>query len=225
MLWIPLAVAAGIGGLIAWSRTDEAPLTSVPGGLAWGKKVSPAFARKVIQIGRELQIDPSFLMAMMKHESGLNPCAHINKIGEGPKLRSSTDCNDIGPNTIGGGLIGFMRKTAKGMGIQLEDLLRLDGLGQLDYVREFYRRHRASGILPANPTMQQVFMSTFLPAYTKHANNPGFVLSRRGDKVYAYNPGTDRNKDGITTVGEAVARILPVLKAGQSPKNFLPSST
>jgi hypothetical protein len=37
--------------------------------LAWGKKVSPAFKRKVIEISAELGMDPNNLMAAMAFES------------------------------------------------------------------------------------------------------------------------------------------------------------
>src|SRR5262245_63745597 len=67
--------------------------------LAWGKKVSPAFKRRVIEISAELGMDPNNLMAAMAFESGRTFRADIE-------------------NPLSGavGLIQFMPATAKGLG-------------------------------------------------------------------------------------------------------------
>jgi len=227
-LWGVVALVGGGLTLAIILSLREGRITSIPGGLAFGKDVPASFARKVVEIGKRLQIDPSFLMAMMRHESGFNTCAHINKVGvkaDGtPLLKSLQDCGSIGATTIGGGLIGFMRRTATLLGIQLETLLHSSALTQLDYVEKFYQLHLKSGVLKPHPTMNEVFFATFLPKFVKRANDINFVLSRKGDVITAYNPSTDRNKDGKTTVGEALARIGPILKQGQTPQHFLPAS-
>jgi hypothetical protein len=65
--------------------------------LAWGKKVSPAFKRRVIEISAELGMDPNNLMAAIAFESARTFRADIE-------------------NPLSGavGLIQFMPATAKG---------------------------------------------------------------------------------------------------------------
>ena len=67
--------------------------------LAWGKKVSAPFKRKVIEIAAELGIDPNFLMAAMAFESMRTFSADIQN-----------------PSTHATGLIQFMPSTAKALG-------------------------------------------------------------------------------------------------------------
>ena len=66
--------------------------------MAWGKKVSPAFKRKVIEISAELGIDPNNLMAAMAFESARTFRADIQNARSGAV-----------------GLIQFMPATAKGL--------------------------------------------------------------------------------------------------------------
>lgn len=225
-LWWLLGL--GVAALLAWVLSRRKAFVP-PSGLAWGAKLDPEERAKLLEIGRAIQIDPSFLTAIAYAESGLHAQAHLDKLGTNangtPIYRSGKDPSLIGPQTIGGGLIGFMRPTAKGMGVDLETLIKLDRLHQWDYVKEFFYRHRKSGILPKNPSLWRTYMSAFYPAKAHLADSPNATLFAENSpvpkerKAYLYNVTTDRNHDGVTTIGEAMAKIQGLYEKGLSPKN------
>ena len=86
--------------------------------LAWGKKVSPAFKRRVIEISAELGMDPNNLMAAMAFESARTFRADIEN-----------------PFSGAAGLIQFMPATAKGLGTSTAALKRMTPVAQLEFVR------------------------------------------------------------------------------------------
>lgn len=200
-----------------------------PSGLAYGKDLEPEERAKLLEIGRALQIDPSFLTSIAKSESGLHSTAHLDKLGTQPNgkplYRSSVNPALIGPQTIGGGLIGFMRPTAASYGLTLEQLLALPRLAQWDYVKEFFYRHRKSGVLPPNPSLWRTYMSAFYPAKAYLADSPTAELFAelspvpKERKAYLYNYWLDRNHDGEITIGEAMAKIQGIYENGLKPSH------
>jgi hypothetical protein len=177
----------------------------------------------VISVGKALAIDPSYLMAVMRAESGINSHIHIIPAGldANRNMTYKRSYNiPIEEGTIGGGLIGFMSSTAKGLGTNLADLLALSAPEQMQFVKLFFERHQKSGVLPRNPSLWRLYMATFLPAFAKYADDPDFVLAakdspiKRLRKIYIYNAAADRNKDGEITVGEAMAKIDKILRKG-----------
>lgn len=218
--------AAAVGGVVYLASSSSAPQLPQsihPTGLAWGATVSAEFRAKVLQVGQALTIDPSYLMAIMRAESGLSSHIHIIPIGRnsaGHVIYKRSYAIPIEPGTIGGGLIGFMGSTARGLGIDLGDLLALDGPAQLDYVQKFYATHQKSGVIPRNPSLWRLYMATFLPAFAKYADIPGFVLAAKDSpvaklrKIYMYNASADRDHDGDIEVQEAMAKIDSILRGG-----------
>jgi len=214
-----------LGGLAYWSSTSSPalPQSIHPTGLAWGATVSAEFRAKVMQVGRNLSIDPSYLMTIMRAESGISSHIHIIPIGRnarGGVIYKRSYAIPIEEGTIGGGLIGFMASTARGLGTTLGALLALDGPAQLDYVQEFYRRHQQSGVIGKNPSLWRLYMATFLPAFAKFADNPTYILAAKDSpvasmrKIYAYNSTADRDLDGDIEIQEAMAKIDGILRAG-----------
>ena len=149
----------------------------------------PDFKAKVEKIAQALGVKSSDLMAIMKQESGVNPAIY-NKAGSGAV-----------------GLIQFMPDTARRLGTTTEELAKMDGVQQLDYV---YKYFKMTGV--GNGTLGDLYMAVFMPKYVGYPEET--VLGQNGaagfsGKVYAQNAGLDRNRDGTITVADvksAVAR-------------------
>src|SRR5687767_11964368 len=78
---------------------------------------APEFAEKVQLMGKALQVDPDYLMAVMYHESKLD----------------STIKNPT-PGSTATGLIQFVERTAKGLGTTTAALRQMSNVQQLEYV-------------------------------------------------------------------------------------------
>jgi hypothetical protein len=141
----------------------------------------PDFKKKLEKIAGALGTTPNAMLAVMKQESGVNPAA----------------VNDKSRAT---GLIQFMPATARMLGTTTDELGKMDGVQQLDYV---YRYYKYTGV--GDGSAGDLYMATFMPKYVGYPDS--HVLGQRGasgfsGKVYAQNDGLDRNKDGTITVGD-----------------------
>lgn len=141
----------------------------------------PDFHKKLDKIAAKLGVKSSDLMAIFKQESGVNP--HIQN-----KMSGAT------------GLIQFMPDTARRLGTTTDELAKMDGVQQLDYV---YRYFSMTGV--GNGTLGDLYMAVFMPKYVGYPEHT--VLGQSGapgfsGKVYAQNSGLDRNKDGKITVAD-----------------------
>jgi hypothetical protein len=93
-----------------------------------------------------------------------------------------------------------MPDTARRLGTTTEDLVKMDGVQQLDYV---YKYFKMTGV--GSGTLGDLYMAVFMPKYVGYPDNhvlgasgaPGFA-----GKVYAQNRGLDRNGDGTITVAD-----------------------
>jgi hypothetical protein len=198
-------------------------------GLAYGALLSQAEAQAVVDIGNRLNIDPSNISTVIFSESGWSPnvhLIHVSNKGQQPVYKVSYNINPVDPRTIGGGLIGFMRSTMKTYPISLDKLLTLDRIGQLAYVEEFYRRHLNSGTITPNASVRMLKMSTIYPKSARYADDDDRVLWSSVDpktkRPYYSNIAADKNKDGITTIGEAMSKINKQFATGKSAKYVRP---
>lgn len=158
--------------------------------VAFGKKVSAAFKTKVLSIAKELDTDPSFLMACMAFESGETFRAD-KKAGASSAI----------------GLIQFMPATAKRLGTTSAKLAAMTAEDQLDFVRAY--------MLPFKGrfrTLSDVYMAILWPKAVGKAES--FVLFAKGDKAFEPNKGLDGNKDGTVTKAEAAALVNARLVKG-----------
>jgi len=131
-------------------------------------------------VATALGVRSSDLIAIMKQESGINPQAR----------------NPSGAT----GLIQFMPKTAIALGTTTDDLYKMDGVQQLDYV---YRYFKMVGV--GNGTLGDLYMAVFMPKYVGYDDK--HVLGQRGaagfsGAVYRQNSGLDRNKDDKITIAD-----------------------
>jgi AraC-like DNA-binding protein len=149
----------------------------------------PDFKKKLEKIAGLLGVKSSDMMAIFKQESGVNPQARNSMSGAT-------------------GLIQFMPDTARRLGTTTDELYKMDGVQQLDYV---YRYFKMTGV--GRGTLGDLYMAVFMPKYVGY--DDATVLGKNGapgfsGKVYAQNKGLDRNRDGEITVADvkqSVARF------------------
>lgn len=164
--------------------------------LAWGKRVSPEFRAKVIEISRRLALDPSTLMAIIAFETGRTFSAKtINR-------RSSAT-----------GLIQFMPSTARTLGTTTSKLASMTELQQLAYVERYLRPY--SGRLS---DLASAYMAVLWPAAVRKPLS--HVLFASPSLAYDQNRGLDTDKDGKITKAEAAAKVQRLLLEGMRPENF-----
>lgn len=178
------------------------------GKIAWGAKVSPEFKQKVIDICKELEVDPNYLMSCIAFESVETFRADIRN-----------------PFSNAVGLIQFMPNIAVEYGTTSDALARMTNVEQLDYVKMYFMNWR--GRLK---TLADVYMRIFWPAAIgkpetyiiaeRWSRNPdgSYKVDINGNKkanpVYAQNKGFDTNDDGLFTKGEAASLVQQKYEKG-----------
>lgn len=150
----------------------------------------PDFNKKLEKVASALGVKKEDLMAIFKQESGVNPKA----------------VNSMSGAT---GLIQFMPDTARNLGTTVDELRKMDGVEQLDYV---YKYFKSVGVKPGM-SLGDLYMAVFMPAHVGKPDDT--VLGQSGasgfsGKVYSQNRGLDRDRDGVITVADvknSVARF------------------
>lgn len=132
------------------------------------------FTAKLYEISKKLQINPNWLIIVMWKESKINPKA-------------------INPTSGASGLIQFMPKTAQGLGTSVEEIRRMTGIEQLDFVYKYFENYTGK-----IKSVEDLYMVTFYPVALgkdDDANVGGATVAKQNKVV-------DLNSDGQITVGE-----------------------
>lgn len=170
--------------------------------LAWGARVSSAFAARVVEIADQIGVDPDWLMACMAFESGRSFSASV--------------VNGAGSGAIG--LIQFMPSTASQLGTTPSNLAAMSAEHQLEYVLEYFLPYQNR-----LHSIEDLYMAILWPSAV--GKPLGYVLFDRNDaahpKRYIQNAGLDWNKDGQITKAEACRRVVAMLDEGMRPGNVL----
>lgn len=163
--------------------------------LAWGKKVSPEFKRRVHEVCRNLGIrDPDWLMACMAFETGESFAPDVvNGAGSGAT-----------------GLIQFMPRTARGLGTTTDALAQMDAVEQLDYVERYFQPYK--GRLK---NLGDMYMAILWPAGIGKPDDWELWARESREITYMQNRGLDANRNGVITRGEAVAKVDAKLRRGR----------
>lgn len=187
-------------------------LSTLPSGLAWGalaqKKYGNGFIAKVIEIARELECDPSFLLAIMKAESGIT-------------------YDIVNPASNATGFIQFTgRDNIAQLGRKFGDpnltAAKLKAMGpieQLAWVKNYFLQFKKR--LGKNPSLYDMYSATFWPASIGKPMDYVYFTKESKPKTYAVNTSADRNSDGTVTRGEAMAKIGKILLQGYKKGNVL----
>ena len=146
--------------------------------------LTPEFQQKVEAIEQRLRMAPGSLLAVMRFETGgsFNP-AEKNRAGSGAT-----------------GLIQFMPSTAKSLGTSTDALAKMSAEDQLEYVEKYLTPYKGK-----LGTVRDAYMAVLYP---KAIGKPEwYPLFSQGTTAYQQNAGLDRDKKGVVTVGDAVARV------------------
>ena len=143
-----------------------------------------AFKEKVDAIEQRLKMEPGSLLSIISFETGGSFGADVkNRMGSGAT-----------------GLIQFMPSTAAGLGTSTKALAQMSPEDQLDYVERYLAPYKGK-----IGTLKDAYMSVLYP---KAIGKPEFYpLFTQGTTAYRQNAGLDRDKKGVVTVGDAVARV------------------
>ena len=144
--------------------------------------ITKEFMQKVEDISNKLQINPDDLMAVMAFESWFDPAAK-------------------NPSSSATGLIQFMGSTAQGLGTSIEELSKMSGVEQLDYVYKHYKPYAGK-----MKDLSDVYMATLYPAAVGKASD--YVLFSQGTDSYNSNSGLDYDKNGKVTKEEATRKVI-----------------
>lgn len=155
-----------------------------------------AFIAKVIQVSKNLGINPNWLMAIMHFESAGTFSASIT--------------NALGYT----GLIQFGTAAATSLGTTTAQLRSMTAVQQLDYVEKYYKMWFKSLKIAVPDSFVDTYLITFFPA----AVNKGLDFVVQTSKISAAslakaNPIFDLNKDKQVTVAEiqeVMLKRLPI---------------
>lgn len=239
--------AVGVGCYLLFSGKAKPTMQGVhtPGRI-FSDLVSQEFNDKVTRIAQRMARDENNkeevndiangLMVNFKRESDFNPMAHAN---QGPDIDPKsdtgqlkwhyglTDENSINQYTQGGGMVGFMKPTAKNLWKKkkiyytseqeaLDRLLHLTREEQLDFV--WFLLEPFAGKLGNDPitTTRLIF---FRPATFR--DNPDGISAdtvlyskKENPKQFHGNKGLDLNHDDIITAGEMTQKAYETYEDG-----------
>ena len=167
--------------------------------IAWGKRVSEEFRRRMVDIAIDLDIPVDYLTACIAWESGRSFKPDIkNMAGSGAT-----------------GLIQFMPSTARALGTTTQQLAEMTAEEQLFYVHKYFQPYRGR-----IKTLEDVYMAILWPIAIGKPDD--YVLFDRATRptTYRQNAGLDYNKDGKITKWEATAKVRAAFAQGLEPENL-----
>ncbi|KIU59299.1 hypothetical protein CRSA0334_18545 [Cronobacter malonaticus ENBT0334] len=132
-----------------------------------------AFRTKLLEVSRELNIDPNYIMACIALETG------------------KTFRTDIkNPCSSATGLIQFMDDTAKDLGTSTRKLRLMNHVEQMEYVKKYFKMQADNVGVPTEKwTLEDVYYSIF---------RPKTILLGPNDIVYETSDGDYYSKNFIT---------------------------
>jgi len=150
----------------------------------------PGFMDKLKDIARRLGVEVNSLLGIMGHET-------IRTFS--PSIQAPDGHTDTGQRIPGAvGLIQFTHETAKDLGTSTEELKRMSGTQQLDYVYRFLKKTSRPGMNAGD-----LYMSIFIPKYV--GQDPNTIIGQKGggklpgtklsmNKIWEDNPAFGKNK-------------------------------
>lgn len=193
------------------SKKGAPPPVSRPVGsscIAWGAKVSPEFKQRVIEICKELGINPDYLMSCMAFETG-----------------ETFKANQ--PNNAGGKAIGLVQFTPIAIrdlnqryNLQLtrQKLASMSDVEQLIYVRLYFLRYKGK-----LNSLEDIYMVIIAPIAV--GRGPDGTVYDKNDKkhpdYYEKNKGLDKEPhDGVISLRECSVVLNKAYKKGLSKGYF-----
>lgn len=169
------------------------------------EKVSPAALRAIVDTADSLGIDPDWLLAVEKFESGFRPDA-VNQYSGAT------------------GAIQFMPSTAKRLGTSVEELRIMPLEGQQKYVYDYL-----AGFKGRMKSLEDTYLAVFMPTLMGQSDDAVAGIREGGSDfqtaVYHQNAGFDSSGSGVITRGDIVRTIRNVAaSANGRPRVEVPGS-
>lgn len=149
-----------------------------------------AFIDKVKIICNRLQIDPNWLMIVMRFETANQFTPYVRNKYSGAV-----------------GLIQFTEDTAKDLGTNQVALSLMSAVDQLDYVERYLSKYTGR-----MTDLYNTYLAVFSPAYIGRPDAQKVYAAPT--TKYTSNKELDTNNDGVITVGEIKAVIGRYIPAG-----------
>jgi len=159
--------------------------------IAWEDKVSIEFKTKLINISKDLEIEPDYLMSIIAFESGETFSSSIKN-----------------PYSGAVGLIQFMPQTAISLGTTIDELGKMSAEDQLDYVKEYFKPYKGK-----LKDLCDLYMVVLYPIGVGKSDN--YAIFESDTKCYEQNKGLDVNNDGKVTKQEACTKVIEKYNKGQ----------
>ncbi|EPE2736783.1 lytic transglycosylase domain-containing protein [Cronobacter sakazakii] len=156
----------------------------------FGLMKAEAFRTKLLEVSRELNIDPNYIMACIALETGKTFRTNIKD-----------------PGSSATGLIQFMDDTAKDLGTSTRKLRLMNHVEQMEYVKKYFKMQADNVGVPTEKwTLEDVYYSIFRPKMILLGPND-IVYERSDGDYYSKNLYHDRNSDGKITKNEIAENI------------------
>ena len=175
------------------AQTEPANTTGLPDTLVekLDGRLGSGFCAKVADIAAEINCETKDLIGLMQSESGVNP----------------HDQNSYGAT----GLIQIMPETARELGTTIWDLVEMDAMEQLNYVRKFFTTNlKTYGFADGQRiNAGDLYALTFLPGVAKNeVLCSKYSSSERFRGYYYANSGLDLDGDGSISKTDLNSRIM-----------------
>lgn len=226
-LIVGAGVGAGVGALHTYMAHTIIRTVKPLGAKIWAfdgvERLPPAFLRGLVEGLEPLGVDPNAALAVMKHESNFNAQAKNEQVVDGKK------------KLIAGGLIQWINSTARSYGTSLDELLKMDAMGQLPFVIKYWATMANEfKSMRGKWTPEQALRAVFFPssvgkpadhviascdAAPKDDTDAAAKKAKFLRLVYEQNRGLDENKDCRITAGEVdnSAKKIYIKAKGRAP--------
>lgn len=171
--------------------------------MAWGKGRSDAFKRRVVEICKDIGIEPDWLMTCMAFETMESFRPDIRPRRKDGSLISSAV-----------GLIQFVQETARGLGTTVEKLAGMTDVEQLEYVHKHFLKHRGK-----LRSLEDTYLAILYPIAIGKGEHDA-VFDAHTSKEYLANSPLDTNKDGVVEKSEIAARIRLTMYKGLRKEHY-----
>jgi hypothetical protein len=151
-------------------------------------KQTSAFRRELVLLSDRQGLDPSYLAAVMRFESGIDPKAQ----------NPSSKCT---------GLIQFCGGARKKLDVSNKELLSMTAEQQLPLVEKYFEIVQSGGNKVRQDSLEDHYMAVFAPAFIGRSSSAS-VYSEPSD-AYRLNKGLDSGRDGVISVEDATGKVRP----------------
>jgi len=148
---------------------------------------TPAFRRELVLLSDRQGLDPSYLAAVMRFESGIDPKAQ----------NPSSKCT---------GLIQFCKTARDMLGVTNDDLMKMSAEEQLPLVEKYFEYVQRQKKV-RRTSLEDHYMAVFAPSFI--GSSPSATVYSAPSDAYRLNKRLDKGGDGVISVEDATGSVRP----------------